>query len=234
LTERRASSSSVLLRNGWSSARVGRAARRRAAKRVCRRRGRPTCSSPGTQRTTLGSLPTATSSMQSAHGSYVIKQIVIGNPVGNAQVVLDASDEVALEATDRFSVALPVVALFGEVNRGSRVAGETVDAGDLTDQLRRDPERSCRARSAPGRWPSISEETPLILGVTPAYAVLQVPAVVSGGLERRGEVVGAGLDGLGNRHDKASVPIQDLTRDEVSTLIEFASTPTRMPSAGAA
>src|SRR5947209_16228601 len=46
----------------------------------------------------------------------------------------------------------------------------------------------------------------------PRFARAAVPAVVSGGLERRGEVVGAGLDGLGNRHDKAPVPIQDLTR----------------------
>jgi len=35
--------------------------------------------------------------------------------------VVDAAYEVAFEAADRFSVALPVAALFGEVNRGPRV-----------------------------------------------------------------------------------------------------------------
>lgn len=40
---------------------------------------------------------------------------------------------------------------------------------------------------------------------------LQDRALVSGGLERRGEVLGAALDGLGNRHDEAPVAIQDRT-----------------------
>ena len=41
--------------------------------------------------------------------------------VGVAEEVVDAADEVAFGAADRFSVALPVAALFGEVNRGPRV-----------------------------------------------------------------------------------------------------------------
>jgi hypothetical protein len=35
--------------------------------------------------------------------------------------------------------------------------------------------------------------------------------LVSGGLERRGQILGGGLDGLGYRHDEPSVAIQDLT-----------------------
>lgn len=35
--------------------------------------------------------------------------------------MVDAAHEVAFEAADRFSGALPVAALFGEVNRGPRV-----------------------------------------------------------------------------------------------------------------
>jgi hypothetical protein len=37
------------------------------------------------------------------------------------QEVVDASDEVAFEAADRFFVGLPVAALFGDVDRGLRV-----------------------------------------------------------------------------------------------------------------
>ncbi len=46
----------------------------------------------------------------------------------------------------------------------------------------------------------------------PAKRGLQDLAVVSGGLERWGEVGGAGLDRLGNCHDEAPVSSQDLLR----------------------
>ena len=44
-----------------------------------------------------------------------------GNAVGVVEEVVDASDEVAFEAADRFSVRLAVLALFGQVDRGPGV-----------------------------------------------------------------------------------------------------------------
>jgi hypothetical protein len=41
--------------------------------------------------------------------------------------VVDAADEVAFEAADRFALGLAVLALLGEVDRGAGVAADTDD-----------------------------------------------------------------------------------------------------------